>query len=194
MATRTVTAPNFPPGTAVRAYPAETVELERRLNRTPIVSTWTDDGTIDASHQVSITGSAGKYLLLGVVFEVQSVKVDATAGQFKLTFSGQQTGDIEFDASATTGGASVRALLEALSNVAPGDVVVSGGPGDSGGTTPFVVTFEGVYAGVNVPALTAQAGTTPLSGGGSAVTITTTTSGADSPDAQGDLRWERFTI
>lgn len=81
---------------------------------------------------------------------------------FTLTFAGQTTGSIAQGAAASV----VQAALEALSNIAPGDVTVTG-------TGPYTVTFKGQYAGENVAAMTA----TPTGGTGT-ITIATTTSGA----------------
>jgi hypothetical protein len=134
---------------------------------------------------VSAVGSGGgettvsnevSQAVTGPTNEVQSVKVDATAGQYKLTFNGQQTADLAFDATSGT----VQTALRGLSSINGANVTVTGGPGDSGGTTPYTVTFIGTLGNQNVPALTAQAGTTPLSGGGAAVTITTPTPGRGS--------------
>lgn len=104
--------------------------------------------------------------------EIQSVKVQATGGTFKLTFETKQTAAIEWNATA----AKLKAALEALTNIAKGDVKVTGGPGDEGGTKPYVVTFEGAYADKNVGSLTADA--TALTGGEHKVTVTTSTAGA----------------
>jgi len=101
--------------------------------------------------------------------ERQAVTVNATAGTFTLTFSAQTTAPIAFDAPAAT----VQTALEALSNLDPGDVVVTGGPGGAGGATPYVVQFGGARANVDVAAMTASAAgltgtvtvTTPLAGG-----------------------------
>jgi hypothetical protein len=112
-----------------------------------------------------------------VADEIQKLTVDATAGQIKLTFSGQQTADIAFNATAAT----VQTALEALNNIAPGDIVVSGGPGNSGGTTPYYITFltGGAYGKTDVPTITVQDGTTPASGGGDVQTVTTIQSGGN---------------
>lgn len=118
------------------------------------------------------------------VNEVQSVTVDATAGQYKITFSGQQTADIDFDATAQ----ELEDALVALSNIGAGDVDVTGGPGDAGGTTPYTVTFQGALAETNVAEMTTQAGTTPLSGGASTAVVATTTPG--SPGDTVVLTWD----
>ena len=107
----------------------------------------------------------------GPTAEVQTVTITGTptGGTYTLTFSGQTTAGIPYNATA----AQVKTALEALSNIAPGDVTVSGGPHPG---TVISVTFAGDYLGEDVPAMTASAagltgGTTP------AVTIATATAG-----------------
>lgn len=87
---------------------------------------------------------------------------------FTITYSGQTTASIDDDATA----AEVQAALEALSNIAPGDVIVTGGPL---GTGPFTVTFAGTLADTNVAAMT----TTPTGGTGTVVVATTTAGGTE---------------
>lgn len=137
-----------------------------------------DDGETEASTEDSQTiADSG-------VNEVQHVTVDATAGQFTITYDGEETTDLDFNDDAAT----VQAALIALDNLAPGDVVVTGGPGDSGGTTPYVLTFGGTLAETNVDEVTADDGTTPLSGGGASVTPSTVTPG--SPGDTVVLTWD----
>lgn len=102
-----------------------------------------------------------------MVNEVQQIATDSgtiTAGNFKLTFEGQQTGNIAWNAAAS----AVQTALEALSNVDSGDVAVTGGalPG-----TPVSVEFKGAYAGVNDVQMSVD--NTGLTGGTLAVTTTT---------------------
>lgn len=102
--------------------------------------------------------------------EVQTVTITGTptGGTFTLTFAGETTAAIAYNANA----AAVQAALVALGNVNSGDIVVTGGalPG-----TAVTLTFGGQYAGTNVPALTA---TSSLTGGTSpAITVATTTAG-----------------
>lgn len=100
--------------------------------------------------------------------EVQTITITGTptGGNFTLTFDGQTTGNIAHNANA----AAVQAALDALSNVDPGDIVVTG-------TNPaFTLTFGGQYNDVNVPQTTATAA---LTGGSTpSVTAATTTQGA----------------
>ncbi|RKQ84793.1 PKD domain-containing protein [Solirubrobacter pauli] len=78
--------------------------------------------------------------------EIQTVKATAP---FTLTFNGQTTASIAANATA----AQITAALEALSNVAPGDVIVDGGAANA------TVKFDGAYASKNVPAMTATGAT-----------------------------------
>lgn len=105
----------------------------------------------------------------GDVSEVQTVTItgDPTGGTFTLTYSGQTTAGIAFNANA----AAVQAALVALSNLAPGDVTVTGGPGPG---TPYVVTFRAAMG--NVVQMTAS-GASLTGGTAPAVNVVTTTPG-----------------
>lgn len=58
--------------------------------------------------------------------EIQTLTITGspTGGSFTLTYDGQTTDSISFDATA----ADVQAALEALSNIGPGNVICDGGP------------------------------------------------------------------
>lgn len=115
---------------------------------------------------------------VGGVSEVQTVTITGTptGGTFTLTWNGQTTAAIAYNATA----AAVQTALEALSNIGVGDVAVTGGPGPG---TAYTVTFRGALSDQDVAALTATAsltgGTTP------GVTIATTTAGAVDADEVG---------
>lgn len=115
-------------------------------------------------------------LYVPAVDEVETVTVDATGGTYTLTFDAQTTAAIAWNADAAT----LQAALEALSNIAPGDVVVTGGPG---GTAPLAIEFRGAYAGTDVTEMTADS--TGLTGGAATATVATTVPGSaavtDSP-------------
>ena len=98
--------------------------------------------------------------------ETQTVTVKATTGTYKLRFEGEETAPIPYNAPAS-GAGSVREALEGLAAIAPGDVSVTGGPGDSEGTKPYFVTFEGAYAAKNVDQMGSEAAA--LSGGTASV-------------------------
>lgn len=84
-----------------------------------------------------------------------SITGSPTGGTFTLTYAGQTTAAIAYNASA----AAVKSALEALSNIAVGDVVCTGGafPG-----TAVVVEFTGDLANTNVAMITS---TSSLTGG-----------------------------
>jgi len=114
------------------------------------------------------------------VAEVHSIDVDATGGTFRITYAGQTTADIAFNALAAT----VQAALEALSNVAPGDVVVTGGVGKSGGGTPYILTWS-VYLGNVASPTTVVTGTPPLlTGGGASAAVTLSQGGTQQVGGQ----------
>lgn len=100
--------------------------------------------------------------------EAQTVTITGTptGGNFTLTWDGQTTGNIAYNATA----ADVQAALRALSNMPESGVTVTGGPGPG---TAFTVTFTD---GKNVSAMTASGA--GLTGGTSpAVSIATATAG-----------------
>ena len=109
--------------------------------------------------------------------EVQTVTLaDATGGTFTLTFSGQTTSAIAYNASAAT----VKAALEALSNIGVGDVNV----GKVGSV--YTVSFGGALADTNVAQLTADdSSLTGEEGDTPSVTIATTTGGGTGYDPVG---------
>lgn len=108
----------------------------------------------------------------GFTNEVQNIAVDAAGGTFTITFDGETTAAIAYNAA----GSAVTTALTNLSNLAPGDVVVTGGPGAAGGATPYVLTFGGTKAARDVPAVTTGAGS--LTGGAGTAAVTTPTGGS----------------
>lgn len=118
-------------------------------------------------------GLYGQYDPGTVVHESASIAVDATGGTFTITFQGETTAAIAFNATA----AAVKAALELLPGINLGDITVTGGPGDSGGTTPYVITFTeaGQYSDQDAPPITTGAGS--LTGGAGTAVVTTTTGG-----------------
>lgn len=99
--------------------------------------------------------------------EVQTVTITGTptGGTFTLTYSGQTTAAIAYNAAAS----AVQAALVALSNIAPGDVTVSGSAGG-----PYTVTFAAALG--NVAQMTAD-GTALTGGTDPDVAVATTTPG-----------------
>jgi hypothetical protein len=108
--------------------------------------------------------------------EVQKVAIGGTptGGTFTLTFSGQTTSAIAYNATAAT----VQTALQALSSIGSGNATVTGGPGPG---TAWTVTFVGALAQTDVAQMTA---TSSLTGGTSpSVTVTTLTSGINATPA-----------
>ena len=101
--------------------------------------------------------------------EVQTVTIAlATGGTFTLTFSGQTTSAIAYNATA----AAVKSALEALSNIGVGDVNVA-----KVGSV-WTVSFAGALADTNVAQMTANAASlTGEVGDTPTVTVATSTGG-----------------
>lgn len=112
----------------------------------------------------------GEVITTGGTNEVQTITITGTptGGSFTLTFDGQTTANIAYNAIAS----AVQSALVALSNLNTGDVTVTGGPGPG---TPYVVTFGGAKASQSVPNMTA---TGSFTGGSTpAVAVVETTPG-----------------
>lgn len=106
----------------------------------------------------------------GGTSEKQTITITGspTGGTFTLTYSAQQTAPIPYNATA----AQVQSALEALSNIAPGDVWCTGGNLPA---TPVVVEFAGTLYG-DVALMTANSAS--LTGGSTpTATPATTTAG-----------------
>lgn len=127
------------------------------------------------------TGKYGPYDPGTVVNESASIAVDATGGTFTITFQGETTAAIAFNATA----AQVKAALELLPGINVGDITVTGGPGAAGGATPYVITFTetGQYGDQDAPAITTGAGS--LTGGAGTAAVTTTTGGGAGASTDG---------
>jgi hypothetical protein len=108
-------------------------------------------------------------ILLNKVFTVANgvqtatITGSPTGGTFTLSYGGQTTAALAYNAAAAT----VRLALEALSNVAPGDLDVQGSAGG-----PYQIAFTGNPSAVDYTLFTASA--TGLTGGTSpAINLTT---------------------
>lgn len=122
--------------------------------------------------KVTATNKYGPYIDAGAA-EVQRITITGTpdGGSFTITFNGQTTAAIAYNATA----AAVQAALLALSNVDAGEITVGGGPLPGSFVT---LTFGGDLTG-NVNAVTT---TDSLTGGTSPATaVTTTTAGTAGP-------------
>jgi PKD repeat protein/type 1 glutamine amidotransferase len=108
--------------------------------------------------------------------EFQTVRVNnADGGSFTLTFDGQTTGAIPYNATANL----IDDALTALSNVEPEDVVLHCGTNPCSqaqtvSNTTMTVVFDGQYAQENVPEMTAVLSLTSSTGATPSVAFATT--------------------
>ena len=94
-----------------------------------------------------------------------TVSTDSTGGTFTLTFNGQTTSALAYNATAAT----VQTAFLLLSSVGTGNAVVTGG---AGATAPYLITFTGTLAGTRL-AVTGSGAS--LTGGTHTLTIATAT-------------------
>lgn len=131
-----------------------------------------DDIPFLASEKYTVKRSGATFkqaVSTAAVNEVQTLAASsATAGTFTLTFNGQTTAALPYNATAT----QIAQALQALSNVGVGQVSASGGPAQS---TNVVLTFIGDYAGRDVPLITVNKANLT---GGAAAAVTQTTKGS----------------
>lgn len=112
-------------------------------------------------------GEATIFPPCAVTSEIQQIVVDATSGTWELTFGGDTTGPLAFDIDPFDVATAI-VDLTSVPEVTYGDIIVTGGPGDDGGTTPYVVTFTGDLAEIDVPDIVAAS--IDLAGGAATAT------------------------
>lgn len=95
--------------------------------------------------------------------QVVTINGGPAAGTFTLTYRGQTTAAIAYNATAAT----VKAALEALSNVGAGNVNVAGSAGG-----PYTITFQVALGGAHQPLLVAVSSLT----GGTSPSVSVVTS------------------
>ena len=125
----------------------------------------------DQLDQALLTGTGS------LVNEVQVVTVTGspTGGTFTISFNGYTTGDLAYNASAST----VQTALRALTSITSTNVAVTGSNGG-----PYTVTFQNSLGGKNVPKMTANG--TDLTGGTSpTVTVTVSVQGESGDTIRG---------
>jgi len=102
---------------------------------------------------------------------VQQIAVNATGGTYTVSYAGQTTSAIAYNASAAT----LLAALEALSNIPNGSLRVTQTVAVSPAFT-YTIEFGGSLGETNVAAVTTGVGS--LTGGTAAAVVTTPTAGA----------------
>ncbi len=143
-------------------------------------------GGVLETRAMTLVGSTWEYQTLASVNEVQTVTLTGgpTGGTFTLTFEGQTTAGIAWNAAAS----AVQSALEALSNVAPGDVVCTGGPLPGSTVT---VTFGGALGYSNRTQMTGNVA--GLTGGTPGITIATPTEGVNADlDGFATYKWDAY--
>jgi NHL repeat len=100
------------------------------------------------------------------VNEEQLLTIAATAGTFKLSFEGETTIDLPFDATAD----EFRTALGSLPAIGKG-VDVVGGPGSANGSNPYMITFNNWLGAKGVPQITVSNGSVPLKKGAGATVV-----------------------
>lgn len=98
--------------------------------------------------------------------------LDAKAGQLTLSMPASVSGtgvtlQAGLPAAASTG--EVQRALQGLASIGPGNVVVTGGPGDETGSSPYEITFAGILGDADLPDLSAD--TAHLTGGAASATV-----------------------
>jgi hypothetical protein len=88
------------------------------------------------------------------------------------TIVSKTSSSITLSQAATVTGAGIE-----IASSGGGSVNVSGGVGDPGGHNPYSIAFGGLLAGTDPAQITAEQGTTALSGGAGIATVTTTAQG-----------------
>lgn len=149
------------------AEPNSVVTVTLDITKFGTVSSAFPNGYIPAGVALGLITADGTYGIYngGAVAEVQTVTIDGTGGTFTLSYEGNSTSALAFDAT----GAQVQAALEALPGISPGDVTVSDPV-----LKVYTVTFGGQFTGKNVATL-GQADS--LTGGAGTVTVATVTQG-----------------
>lgn len=109
------------------------------------------------------------------VNEQQTITIDAAGGTFTITFSGQTTAALDWNASAAT----VQTALQGLSTIGAGNITVALD------TLVYTLTFANALGYQNVAEVTTDA--TSLSGGGNTATVATSVAGSAGDDVIIDL-------
>jgi hypothetical protein len=149
---------------AAAAWPSETVDGVAQKIAQPgtflaVITSGDDEGKV------------GPFREGGAANEIQEIAVDATGGTWTPTVLGTATAAIDFDATPAEVKAAIVTAVAAIGN---DDIIVTGGPGDAGGTTPYRIEFTGDFAGKPVAAITVA---DALTGGAGTATVTEVTAG-----------------
>src|SRR3954454_24556669 len=165
-------APNAYPFAGVPSYGAPTTVDASTKAKGIAVDPFDDRLYVAKGDRVDVYNSDGTLVTFN---EVQRVAVSATGGTYKLSFKGNQTGPLAFNASA----AEVQAALQGLASIGAGNVTV---------TEEFStkrITFAGALAATDVEALSADS--SALTGGTAIATVTELIRGFNGHVGEGQL-------
>jgi hypothetical protein len=116
------------------------------------------------------SGSRPSYIRPGSAADASTeLSVSATTGTFTLSFLGEATAPLAFNATA----AAIQSALQGLSSIGPGNVDVSGGPA---ATAPLTITFTGHLSDLSLPAI--KANSSNLNGGSKEARLTPLVAGS----------------
>jgi hypothetical protein len=146
-----------------------TFTFRNALGKQNVIALTVDATSLTGTSPTAViaTGTAGS----GTTNEIQTIYAVPTVsgGTFTVTYAGQTTAAVAYNVAP----ADLQTALENLSNIAPGDVVVSGTAG-----TVYVLKFGGTLAGTDVAAVTIGNGS--ITGGGSYAVATASAGAAGS--------------
>lgn len=175
----------FKAGTVVGAYPAAQLSTHDGGPSGAPIGSPAATATVASDGTAAFTGLdvTKRYFVAPIPQSaVQTLTIDATSGNFRLRYGSDTVPPQKFNVTA----ANLKTALEALPAIGSGQIAsITGGPGDSGGTTPYVITFGGTLASVAVLTLEVLSGAAPnastalvnLTGGGATGTLAVTTAG-----------------
>lgn len=158
-----------PFGVNVYLRSTKNLQFESAMCKASTVPSVTLDGNTEKILQKGVVmaeldaGGVGPFQPGLQVSESVVLAVTATGGTMTLTYDGVATGNIAWNATRD----AVRDALEALPGIDAGDLLVTGGPLNTGSVT---ITFVGGMAARDVANITVQTGS--LTGGGATATVT----------------------
>jgi hypothetical protein len=158
-----VEGPGIPPGATVLSVDEGTLGISKAATASGTVAIFSPGPSpLAVGQQVTGPGIPAGTTIAAVEAGQLTLSAPATA-------SGTVTlhGGLPFDASP----GRLKSALESLAPIGAGNVKVSGGPGDEGGTSPYEIEFIGDLEDVDVAQLVAEGG--GLSGGAASVTVDT---------------------
>ncbi len=150
------------------SYVGQWFDLANRL--TDSVNYGTNGGTVLTARPSSLPASGDPHLLTSYGYKADEVQVVAltgnpTAGTFKLTFNGQETAAINWNATVN----DVKTALQNLSGIGSNNVEVAGRSGGATAGGPWIVRFVKAKGAADQPEMTA---TSIMLTGGSATVST----------------------